>query len=231
MVVFVPDKDLRKVSDALFEAGVGHIGQYSECSFRLQGTGTFFGSDATNPTVGRKGVREDVVEWRLEVVCPEQRLPGVLAAIRSTHSYEEPAFDVYPLHAPPAAHGEGRIGTLAGAVSLRELARTVKTGLNAAAVQVVGDLDRPVRRIAIVCGAGGELLPEAVGAGADVFLTGEMRFHDYLAAQAQGIALVLPGHYASERCGVEALAQRLQARWPELTIWASRREQDPVSWI
>src|SRR5215213_1394720 len=97
VVVFVPDADLPKVSDAMFAAGAGIIGQYEQCSFRLPGTGTFFGTDSTNPTVGQKGRREDVSEWRLEVVCPEAILPAVVAAMRTGHSYEEPAFDVYPL--------------------------------------------------------------------------------------------------------------------------------------
>src|SRR5205823_1903118 len=94
LVVFVPDADLARVSDALFAAGAGHIGQYSQCSFRLHGTGTFYGSEASNPTVGRKGQREEVSEWRLEVVCPEAVVPAAVAALRKAHSYEEPAFDV-----------------------------------------------------------------------------------------------------------------------------------------
>ena len=82
VVVFVPDKDLAQVSDALFAAGAGHIGEYSQCSFRFAGTGTFFGSDASNPTIGQKGRREDVSEWRLEVVCPESSVEAVIAAMR-----------------------------------------------------------------------------------------------------------------------------------------------------
>ena len=95
----------------------------------------------------------------------------------------------------------------------------------------MGHPDSDIRSVAVACGAAGEFLADAVRAGADVFLTGEMRFHDYLAAQAQGIALLLPGHYATERGGVEELAGRLQTEWPELRIWASRREQDPVQWV
>jgi putative NIF3 family GTP cyclohydrolase 1 type 2 len=98
-------------------------------------------------------------------------------------------------------------------------------------VQAVGELDRPVERVAIACGAAGEYLHDAVRAGADVFLTGEMRFHDYLAAQAQGVALVLPGHYATERFAVEELADRLRARWDGVEMWASRQETDPVAWV
>jgi dinuclear metal center YbgI/SA1388 family protein len=231
VVVFVPDSDLQKVSDAMFAAGAGVIGQYEQCSFRLAGTGTFFGTETTNPTVGAKGRREDVSEWRLEVVCPEAILPGVLAAMRSAHSYEEPAFDVYPLKPLPGPGGEGRVGELPTAVPLRELAATVKRELAAGAVQVVGDGGRTVTRVAIACGAGGEFLADTIRAKADVFLTGEMRFHDYLAAKAQGLALVLPGHYATERPGVEELARRLAAEWPgAVEAWASRREKDPVGW-
>jgi dinuclear metal center YbgI/SA1388 family protein len=229
IVAFVPDKDLARVSDAMFAAGAGHIGQYRECSFRLAGTGTFFGSDATNPAVGQKGRREEVSEWRLEMVCPETQLGPVLTALRQSHSYEEPAFDVYPLHPRPAAGGDGRLGSLDTPCPLAELARTLKTSLNLTHVSVVGDLDRTVRHVAVVCGSGGELLSDVLRARADVFLTGELRFHDYLTARAQNLALLLPGHYASERIGVEVLAQGLRDEWPDLHVWASREERDPVA--
>jgi dinuclear metal center YbgI/SA1388 family protein len=231
VVVFVPDADLGRVSDALFAAGAGHIGEYSECSFRLEGTGTFFGSDAANPTVGQKGRREEVREWRLEAVCPEADVERVVAAMRKAHSYEEPAYDVYPLRAGASSLGEGRIGRLPHATTLGELARAVKVLLGAGPVQTIGDPGMSVQRVALVCGAGGEFLSDAVRARADVLLTGEARFHDYLAAQAQGLGLVLPGHYATERCGVEELAGRLQEQWRDLHVWPSKRERDPVQWI
>lgn len=231
VVVFVPDSDLARVADALFGAGAGRIGEYSECSFRVVGTGTFFGSDAAQPTVGQKGRREEVAEWRLEVVCPEKQVDKVIAAMRQAHSYEEPAFDVYPLRSAPMGMGEGRVGRLPQPLSLTELGGRVKTGLQAQQVQTVGDPQRSISRLALVCGAGGEFLQDAVRCGADALLTGEARFHDYLSAQAQGLALVLPGHYASERPGIEALAVRLQQKWPELRVWASQRERDPVNWL
>lgn len=231
VVVFVPDADLGKVSEAMFVAGAGQIGQYSQCSFRLSGTGTFFGSEAANPTVGQKGQREEVSEWRLEAICPEERVDPVIAAIRRGHSYEEPAFDVYPLRPAPATTGEGRVGRLARPIALDKLAKTVKTSLNAARVQVIGQTGQTIKRVAIVCGAGGEFLWDAIRARADVLVTGEMRFHDYLQALAQGIALVLPGHYTTERFGVEELAVKLQEQWPDLKVWASQHEREPVHWI
>ena len=231
IIVFVPDADLQKVSGAMFEAGAGNIGQYSQCSFRLSGTGTFFGSDSTNPTVGQKGRREEVAEWRLEVVCPEAQLVDVLNAMRRAHSYEEPAYDVYPLRPVKGGGHEGRFGLLKAPTKLAELAANVKQALAAGAVQIVGGPAREVKTVAIACGAAGEYLADARRCGADVFLTGEMRFHDYLKANDQGIALILPGHYATERPAVEELATKLQSDFPGLTVWASRREGDPVSWL
>jgi dinuclear metal center YbgI/SA1388 family protein len=228
IVVFVPDSDLGRVSDALFAAGAGHIGQYSQCSFCLSGTGTFFGSDATNPSIGQKGRREEVAEWRLETICPEKLVDGAIAAMRKVHSYEEPAYDVYPLRSVPSGSGAGRCGRLPAPLQLGSLANRVKERLAAATVQIVGNPTQEVRAVAIVCGAGGEFIADAASVGADVLLTGETRFHDYLAAQARGLSLLLPGHFATERPGVEDLAERIGRSFPDVTVWASRREADPV---
>jgi dinuclear metal center YbgI/SA1388 family protein len=229
LVAFVPDGDLARVSDAVFAAGAGVIGAYSECSFRVAGTGTFKGSEESNPTVGQKGRREEASEWRVEYVCPEAKLPAVLDALRKAHSYETPAFDAVTLTTPPGA-GEGRVGKLAAKTTLGELARLVRERLPCGAVGVVGEAGREVRTVALACGAAGEYLGDAARAGADVFLTGEARFHECLDAQARGIGMLLPGHHATERPGVELLARRLAGRFPDVEVWASEREADPVGW-
>jgi dinuclear metal center YbgI/SA1388 family protein len=227
LVVFVPDSDLTRVSDALFAAGAGVIGQYRECSFRLAGKGTFFGTDNSNPVVGQKGRREDVDEWRLEVVLPERLVAPVVSAMRKAHSYEEPAFDVYPLR-PVTAGGEGRIGELTEPATLGELAARVRRELSATSVQVIGDLSRIVKKAAVACGAAGEYLSDSIKSHADMFLTGEMRFHDALTAREAGVGVLLPGHYATERPAVEELALKLTADWPGIAVWASRVERDPL---
>ncbi len=226
LAVFVPEADLAKVSDAVFAAGGGVIGAYEQCSFRTPGTGTFFGTAGANPTVGQVGRREDAPELRLEVLVPEGKIDAAVRAVRAAHSYEEPAFDVYPLRASPDG-GEGRVGTLASPTTLAEFARRVKAACHATAVQSVGDGAMAVTTVAIACGAAGEFLTDAVRAKADVFVTGEVRFHDCLTAEAAGVGLVLPGHYASERPAVEELAGRL-ASAVGATAWASVRERDPV---
>jgi dinuclear metal center YbgI/SA1388 family protein len=231
LVAFVPLADLARVSEAIFAAGAGRIGHYRECSFRIPGTGTFFGEDASQPTVGRKGQREEVAELRLEVVCPELVLRDVVAALRSAHSYEEPAFDVYPLHPASGIQGEGRIGRLSEPRPLRVFAETVRDSLGVAHVPIVGDGNRTVRTIALACGSAVEFLVDAARANADLFLTGEIRFHGCLEAQSLGIGVILAGHYATERFAVESLAAQLQQRWPDCSVMASRREADPISWI
>lgn len=235
VVVFTPESDREAVLAAAFEAGAGRIGNYEECSFAIPGEGTFFGTDAANPSVGERGRRETVRELRLEVVCPTLRLAGVLAAIRAQHSYEEPAIDVYPLtptkgETSPCA-GAGRIGRLVEPCGLAEFAAFAGRMLGGVAVAMVGDPHRPVRRVAVACGAGAEFLKDAARAEADVLLTGEARFHSALEAESLGVGLLTAGHYATERLGVEELAGMIGLAFPNLTVWPSRTERDPYRLI
>ena len=229
LVAFVPEADVARVSEAVFASGGGRIGDYEQCSFRSVGTGTFFGTANTNPTIGERGRREEAAEFRIEFIVPEAKLNNAVTALRAAHSYEEPAFDIYPLKSTRATGGEGRIGELAEAVPLRDFAELVKRSCRADVVQTVGYGDRLVKIVALACGAAVEYLPDAIRADADVFVTGEARFHDCLAAEAAGIGLTMTGHYASERPGIEDLAERLQTAFPTASVWASRVERDPLT--
>ncbi len=229
VVVFAPKSDREAVLSAAFEAGAGRIGAYEECSFGSAGFGTFFGTEGSNPTIGEAGRREVVREWRLELVCPSDRLSAVLAAIRSAHSYEEPAIDVYPIASDvPSGPGAGRIGRLDPAEPLGTFAARVARLLEAPSTQFVGDPDRTVARVGLCCGAGDDFLGDAKRLGADVLLTGEARFHRAIEADALGIGLIVAGHHATERPGVEDLAGRIAGAFPGLTVWASRHEVDPL---
>jgi dinuclear metal center YbgI/SA1388 family protein len=227
LIVFAPQADREGVLDAMFAAGAGRIGAYEQCSFTTAGRGTFFGTEGSNPTIGQAGRREQVREWKLEVVCPADRLAAVLAAMRASHSYEEPAFDVIPLHVPADGPGVGRLGRLPEPESLSAFATKVARALTCPSLNMVGEPDRPVQRVAIACGAGDDFLTDAFRAGADVLLTGEARFHRALEARAMGLGLIVAGHHATERPGVEDLAERLAAAFPQATVWPSRRERDP----
>lgn len=228
VVVFTPESDRERVLAAAFAAGAGVIGDYRECSFSTQGTGTFFGGAASNPTIGEAGRRESVAESRIELLAPESTLSGVLSAVRAAHSYEEPAIDVYPLHPLPRPLGAGRVGRLQQAITLRELAARAKSVFAISALGVVGTLDGPIERVAIVCGAGDDFVRDA-RSQADVLVTGEARYHRALEAESLGLAMIVAGHHATERPGVEMLAARLAEAFPKTTVWASERERDPLA--
>jgi dinuclear metal center YbgI/SA1388 family protein len=229
VVVFAPRTDRESILSAAFAAGAGRIGAYDECSFGSTGFGTFFGTEGTNPTVGEAGRREIAREWRLEFVCPGEHLRNVLDSIRSSHSYEEPAIDVYPIASEtPDGPGAGRIGRLEKPERLGDFASRVARLLSAPGTQFVGDPERLVSRIALCCGAGDDFLPDAAKLKADALLTGEARFHRAIEADALGIGLIVAGHHATERPGVEALAERIAREFPGWTVWPSRAEIDPL---
>ena len=228
IVVFTPSEARSEILSAAFEAGAGRIGAYEECSFTIEGEGTFFGTEGAKPAIGESGRLESVRELRLEVICPQDKLDAVLGAIRARHPYEEPATDIYPLHTSPAQRpGAGRVGRLPNPTTLRPFVERVTSLLKAQGVQYAGDPGRRIETVAIVCGAGDDFLPDAARVGADVLLTGEARFHRALEAEALGVGLVIAGHHATERPGVEDLADRIQSEHPGLAVWASRTEHDP----
>ncbi len=228
LVTFVPEGQLDAVRHAIWNAGAGVIGNYRECSFNLRGMGTFHGSEASQPAVGEAGRLEHVDETRVEVVCPAQRLDQAVAALRGAHPYEEPAIDVFPLKALPDGSGAGRYGRLRQAISLSELNQMVRDRLRQPQLQFVGNLSMKVEKIGIACGAAAEFLRDAHRAGCQALLTGEARFHACLEARELGVALILPGHYATERPAMETLAVRLRDRFPGLVATPSEKERDPV---
>ena len=228
VVVFAPVADRGPILEAAFAAGAGQVGNYVECSYSGPGAGTFLGAEGTNPTVGLAGRRESVRERRVEMPVSADRLAAVLAAIRSRHSYEEPAIDVYPLRPEPEGPGIGRVGRLPAAETLSAFAARVSAALTCPAPMVVGTPGRRIERVAIACGAGDDFLGDAIRGGADALLTGEARYHRAIEAEEAGIALILAGHHATERPGVECLASLIAAAFPDLAVWASRAERDPL---
>ena len=226
LVIFTPISATERVAEAVSSAGAGVIGEYRRCSFRVPGTGSFQGSDATQPAVGQAGVYEQVDEIRLETVVPHGGLPAVIDALRASHPYEEPAFDIYPLD-PSPVRGIGRVGRLPRPITLIALARKLKKAAQAPVVQIVGEKDKLVRRAVILVGAAGSL-PFRVGLGSDdVVITGEIRHHDALTIRRHGAAAVALGHWSSERPGLRRLADRMGDVMPSLDVQLSEADQEP----
>ena len=230
LVVFAPRAERGQILAAACAAGAGELGDYSECSFTSTGVGTFRGSPAANPTIGQAGGdRESVRECRVELLCAGSRRTSVLAAIRAVHSYEEPAIDLIRVEPTwPQTAGAGRVGRLPRSEPLGEFVARVGRILPAPGIQFVGDPTRPVERVAICCGAGDDFLGAALRASADVFVTGEARYHRALEAASSGMALIVAGHHATERPGVEDLAEIVAREFASLEVWASQVERDPL---
>jgi dinuclear metal center YbgI/SA1388 family protein len=228
LVAFVPRNSLERVQRALWDAGCGVIGDYQECSFVLHGTGTFLGGDSTQPTVGQAGRLEHVDEARLDVVCPVDRLKPAVAALRAAHPYEEPAFDCYPLHSLPGDVGAGRCGRLPQPMTLSELAGLVQQRLKAPGLQWAGDPALKIERLGVACGAAADFWKDSRQTGCQALLTGEARFHTALECRDAGFGLIVAGHYATERHGMERLAMLLAERCPGVAVTPSAVERDPL---
>jgi dinuclear metal center YbgI/SA1388 family protein len=228
LVTFVPEKDLEKVSQALFDAGAGRIGNYSSCSFRSSGTGTFFGEEGTNPAVGVSGKLERAAEMRIETVVPIALISQVIRALRESHPYEEPAFDLNQLAAPPEGIGQGRIGTLSS-TPRQEIFEKIKHELGIAHLLVSGPMDGRITRAAVCAGSGGDFLGDAIAQKAELFLTGEIRHHDALEAARMGMTIVCTLHSNSERAVLKRLAAELGRRLPELPVAVSSQDRDPFA--
>jgi hypothetical protein len=212
-VIFVPGADAEAVRAAVFAAGAGHIGDYSHCSWSVAGTGQFLPLDGASPAIGTIGSVEHVSEDRVEVVAPARMRAQMLAAIRGSHPYEEPAFDVLPLAALPAGVGIGRIGTLAEPLRFADFVARVGAVLPQTTwgVRAAGDPDAPVARVAVCGGAGDSLLGAATAAGVDAYVTADLRHHPADEhRRASGVALVDVAHWASEYpwCGQAAALLR-----------------------
>jgi len=227
LVTFVPEEHLERVSRALFDAGAGRIGNYTACSFRSNGTGTFFGEEGTNPAVGQSGRLEQASEIRIETVVPIARVTQVVRDLKQSHPYEEPAFDLQQLAATPEGIGIGRIGSFAQPIERRELPDRLKQGLAIDHLLIAGSLEGKVSRAAVCAGACGDLLNDALAQKADVYVTGEMRHHDALRAAAAGMTVICTLHSNSERVALGRLRERLIQALPGLEFHLSKVDRDP----
>jgi dinuclear metal center YbgI/SA1388 family protein len=236
IVTFIPTDRADAVRSALASAGAGKIGKYEVCSFAAAGTGTFFGTEGTTPTVGRVGRLEAVPEVRLEMVCSRRALAIAIETLRRFHPYEEPAIDVYPLHPQPTrAAGPGRKLTLDRATPLSALADRLKKHLRLPQVRVASagsrGLQQPITHVGVCPGAGGSLAEAALKLGCEVFVTGEMKHHEVLAALRHGMSVILAGHTNTERGYLPVLAERLKAALPGqgLEFVFSQVDHDPLA--
>ena len=198
IAVFVPKSHADEVRNAMFSAGAGTIGNYDECSFNVDGTGTFRADKSCNPFVGNIGERHHENEVKIEVICPSYLQSRVITAMLKVHPYEEPAYDIYKLENQWNYVGLGAIGELENEISEEELLEIVKQKFNVGNIRHSAPTGRKVRRIAVCGGSGASFIRTAIAAKADAYITADIKYHDWFLAEGK-ILLLDIGHYESEQ--------------------------------
>jgi dinuclear metal center YbgI/SA1388 family protein len=230
LVVFVPPAEVNELRGALSAAGAGVIGHYTECSFASTGHGSFRGDETTSPTIGRRQRLETVEEVRLEMVVPRRCIGAVVRALYAAHSYEEPAFDLYPLHvvADRAAVGMGRVGQLKRPQRGPALARKLARGVDLSVATCVGNLNRLFQSVSIGAGALGI---DRFRDPASLVVTGELKHHDALALLRRGVTAICLGHYASEALVLDSLRSRLAGLLKGVSVTVAKSDRSPFQAI
>jgi dinuclear metal center YbgI/SA1388 family protein len=233
LAVYVPAEYEDRILNALFETTAGNIGDYSCCSFRNQGKGTFCPGTSAKPFTGTIGEITHADEIRIEAVVSKSDLDAVIAHLRKQHPYQTMAYDVYPLLSyDESGTGTGRIGDLPETLTLAAFARKIKENLKLGYVKVAGDPDLQVKKAALCSGSGSSLMNVFFSSDAEVYISGDLHYHDAKDAEAEGRGLIDIGHFASEHLMVEILAERIRQILSEtgtadVTVEACGLEKDP----
>ena len=216
LVVFVPDDYVKPVSEALFASGAGKIGNYDSCSYQMRGHGSFRALEDANPFVGGIGEVHSEPETRLEVIIPKSKIYAAVSAMIKVHPYEEPAHDIIPLENVDAYAGSGVVGDIASA-SLETVLARLKSVFGTGAIRYCGDAKKPIKRIALCGGSGAFLTGDAIAAGADLYVSGDFKYHDFTTF-ASRIAIADVGHYESEQCTKEIFKELIERNFPDLAV-------------
>lgn len=210
LCVFVPESHVNKVAEAIHQSGGGLIGEYSHCSFRTSGTGTFRGSNESNPAIGKKGVVEFVEEVKLEVLVNKWNLNPVINAMKKVHPYEEVAYDIYSLKNDNANYGMGAIGELKDAMDTNDFLVFVSSKLKTSTLRYTYGKKKKIKSVAVCGGSCGELVEEVIKQNADAFVTADLKYHTFQDAERK-ILLIDAGHYETEAPILDEIKRRLES--------------------
>ena len=230
LVTFSPVANSENVRNALFTAGAGAIGKYSECSYNVSGEGTFKAGEGTNPFVGKKGERHTELEIRIEVIFPQYIQETLLTALKQAHPYEEVAYYIQPLDNLDEFTGSGMVGDLDESISPGALMEKLKHQFN---LSVIRHTDSPVeriKRIAVCGGSGFFLLPNAITSGAQAYITSDIKYHDFFEAEGE-ILLADIGHFESEQFTTDLLSEILSKKYPNFAVLKSETRTNPVRYF
>ena len=227
LAVFVPLDHKEKLLGALFAAGAGNIGNYSECSFGTEGSGTYKAGETANPFVGEKGKRHTEHESRVEVIFPAWLQSRVVKAMVANHPYEEVAYDIYPLANAYQQTGSGLVGDLPQPVPEEELLAKLGHIFKIPVIKHTVLKGKPVKKVALCGGAGSFLTGAAIAAGADIYITGDVKYHEFFDADNR-LVLADIGHYESEQFTIDLLFDILREKFPNFAVLKTGVNTNPV---
>ncbi len=228
LTVFVPKDEAASLRTALFAAGAGRIGAYADCSFNLDGTGTFTPQDEANPHIGERGRTEYAEESRVEVMLPRHKEGAVLHAMREAHPYEEVAYYLHHIANANQYVGLGMYGELPESMSLGDFFALVRKSFHLQVIRhTATDLSRSVQRVGLCGGAGSFLLPAARAAACDVFISGDFKYHEFFDAEGR-IVIADIGHYESEQFTIDLLAEFLTKKFSTFATHLTEVNTNPV---
>jgi dinuclear metal center YbgI/SA1388 family protein len=230
LITFAPVDQAEKVRQAVFAAGAGHIGQYSECSFNSEGTGTFKAGPGADPFVGEVGRQHQERETKIEIVYPFYLETQVVEALVSHHPYEEVAYDIFTMDNVHFGIGAGIIGSLEEEADEKEFLKLIKNTFMAGVVRHTPLLGKKIRKVAVCGGAGSFLIRKAVAMGADLYLTADVKYHEFFDAEGK-ILLADIGHYESEQFTVDLLHDLLVEKFPTFAVLKSGVNTNPVQYF
>jgi dinuclear metal center YbgI/SA1388 family protein len=230
LVVFVPVSHTKEVREAMFAAGGGHIGNYSNCSFNTEGTGTFKGNENTDPFIGEPNKLEQTREVRIETVFEAQNQKQVVAAMVKAHPYEEVAYDIYPLHNAHPKIGSGIIGELEKELSEKDFMALVKKTFNLSILRHTHLTNKNIKNVALCGGSGQFLLKNAINSKADSYITADFKYHEFFDADRK-ILLLDIGHFESEQFTPEIFYEIITEKFPKFAIHLSKTHTNPVNYF
>ena len=229
LVTFVPNDYADKVRNAIFEAEAGHVGNYDCCSYNIEGEGTFRGDDSTNPFVGEKGKPHTEKEVRIETIVPDFLKNAVLKALLETHPYEEPAYDFYMLENSWDKVGFGIIGELKEAKTPTDFLKYLKSVTQTGCIRYTQTSVKQIKRVALCGGSGSFLLQKALNAKADVFISGDFKYHQFFET-SKGMMIADIGHYESEQFTKELFFEIVTKKFPNFAVRLSEINSNPIKY-
>lgn len=230
LVTYCPLADAERVKSALFSAGAGSVGNYDECSFGVHGTGTFRGNERSNPSVGQKGIRHHEPEERIEVIFEGFRQSQLLNALLSVHPYEEIAYDIYSIDNQYRNVGSGMLGRYEIPMTWPEFLKQIKEVLNVPCLRYTTPVSETVTRVAVCGGSGSFLLPSAIRAGADAFVTADFKYHQFFDATGL-IGVVDAGHYETEQFTKDLIYDSLKEKFTTFAVHLSGHNTNPINYF